>query len=171
MIRWQAKISRTCEEKCPKRDGEPRLAVDDSAAGQLELHRQVHEHKAAEGIVDLREGIAVAEDRWARDIVGHDGRILVEYVVDPGAQRERLVDAPRRGEVKVVSCAQGAVDRGHSRTEQRIGARAFVQDLIDMAPGEGEIEVPGRIPAHASLVAPFRVRRAALPTVETDAVE
>src|SRR4051812_36314285 len=74
-----------------------------------EPHGQVHEDLPAERVVDLRERVAVAEDRWVsqsrerrRRGAAHDRRILVEQVVDPGAQREGLVDRPQARQVEVV---------------------------------------------------------------------
>src|SRR5437879_13790889 len=75
----------------------------------LELCDRAHEHQPAEGIVQLREGISIPEDRRVREDAGNDGRILVEDVVDPGAQEEVLADVPRCGDVEVIPRAQLAV--------------------------------------------------------------
>src|SRR6266852_8483349 len=149
--------------------GSPSVSSPDS-----ELCDRAHEHQPAEGIVQLREGVPVAEDRRVRKNAGNDGRILVEDIVDSGAQEEVLVDVPRQGEVEVVPGSQFAVGRVRGCVEQWIRARRLVRDLVDMTPGHGHLDVPRGGPGRANLVTPCRERAlglAALRTKKARAVE
>ena len=67
----------------------------------LEIDRDAGEHVSAERVVDLRIGVAVAEDRKER-LGSEDRRRLVEDVVRTNAQVELVRDAGRHREVEIV---------------------------------------------------------------------
>src|SRR5438309_4638223 len=77
-------------------------SMDAVCSARSELHHKVHEDQPAKRVIRAREGVAIPEDARVRGAGADDRRILIEDVVDTGAQREGLVDGPHCPYVEII---------------------------------------------------------------------